>query len=321
MGMDGEVVIVTGAGKGVGRACALHLARCGARVLVNNRAHGAEDAQCGSAQQVVGQILAEGGVAVASTEDVSVHGAGARLVEQALDTWGRVDMVHANAARAQHAAFHAISLEELRQIVEVGFGSTLELFHAAWPVMRKRGGGRLLATTSSAGRFGGHGLSAYAASKGAVEALVRSLAIEGRRHGIRCNALSPYAASQMTTPHLSADWARMLDPAFLGPVVAWLLSNECTLTGQVIVSGGGRHARSWAVETPGFEGSLDALNWPVLAAASGSPHPDAAAAFAAFMTGSTAFTDSAGSRAGDTGRASSAGLADTDLAGSSEVGS
>lgn len=280
-----DVAIVTGAGKGVGRACALHLARCGVRVLVNNRSHAGEVAGHGSAAEVVAQIMAEGGQAIASTEDVSRPGAGARLVAQALDAWGRLDMVHANAARAQHAAFHAIGLQELREIIEIGFGSTLEIFHAAWPVMRRQGGGRLLATTSSAGRYGGHGLSAYAASKGAVEALVRSLAIEGARHGIRCNAISPYATSQMTRSHLPVGWARALEPSTLGPVVAWLLSRECPLTGEVIVSGGGRHARAWAVETAAVDGDLGGGVWPALTAAPGSTHRDAVSAFAAFMAG------------------------------------
>lgn len=280
-----EVVIVTGAGKGVGRACALHLARCGLRVLVNNRSHAGEALGQGSAAEVAAQIRAEGGDAAVSTEDVARPGAGGRLVAQALDTWGRLDMVYANAARAQHAAFHSIGLQELREIIEVGFGSTLEIFHAAWPVMRRQGGGRLLATTSSAGRFGGHGLSAYAASKGAVEALVKSLAIEGARHGIRCNAISPYATSRMTLPHLPAGWAQALDPATLGPVVAWLLSRECPLNGEIVVSGGGRHGRAWSVETAAVDGDLADEAWTALTSAPGAPHRDAGAAFAAFMAG------------------------------------
>lgn len=283
--MDGEVVVITGAGKGVGRACALHLATCGARVLVNNRSHPGEAPGQGSAAQVVAEITAAGGTAAVNTEDVARRGFGARLVEQALDTWGRLDMVYANAARGQHAAFHKISLDELRDIVEIGFGSTLELFHAAWPVLRERGGGRLLATSSSAGRFGGHGMSAYAASKGAVEALVRSLAVEGARHGIRCNAISPYATSQMTTPHLPPGWAQALDARALGPVAAWLLSRDCPLNGEVIVSGAGRHARGWPVETAPVDGDLATQAWAALEQAPGRPWRDSGASFLAFMEG------------------------------------
>jgi len=279
----GQVAIVTGAGKGIGRACALHLARCGARVLVNNRSHPGEAPDQGSASELAAQIRSEGGQALVNTEDLGLPGRAVTLVAQALDAWGRVDMVHANAARGQNQTFQKSSLADLRAIVEVGFGSTLELFHAVWPVMRSQGGGRLLATTSSAGRFGGQGLSAYAASKGAVEALVRSLALEGGRLGIRCNALSPYAASQMTQDHLPPAWAERLSPEALAPVVAWLLSPECPLNGEVIVSGGGRHARAWPVETAALAGALPGAAWEALLRAPGHPHPDSLHAFQAFM--------------------------------------
>ena len=281
--LGGQVAIVTGAGKGIGRACALHLARCGARVLINNRSHPGEALGQGSAERVAAQIEAEGGQALADVADLAVPGASSRLVERALQAWGRVDMVHANAAIGQQRSFEKSDLADLRAVVEVGFGSTLELFHAVWPVMRRQGGGRLLATTSSAGRFGGVGLSAYAASKGAVEALVRSLALEGARHGIRCNALSPYAESQMTREHLPPSWAARLEPEALGPVVAWLLSPGCTLNGEVVVSGGGRHARAWPVETASVAAERPEQAWNTLLSMPGQRQPDSMRAFQAFM--------------------------------------
>lgn len=283
--LSGQVVIVTGAGKGIGRACALHLARCGARVLVNNRRHAGEAPDEGSAAQVAAQIQVEGGQAQVNTEDLGLPGRAATLVAQALDAWGRVDAVYANAARGQGQTFQKASLAELRAIVEIGFGSTLELFHAVWPVMRAQGGGRLLATSSSAGRFGGHGLSAYAASKGAVEALVRSLALEGQRWGIRCNALSPYATSQMTQDHLPPAWAQRLSPQALAPVAAWLLSPQCPLNGEVVVSGGGRHARAWPVETAAIDGDLAGAAWDALVSSPGQAHADSREAFVRFMEG------------------------------------
>jgi hypothetical protein len=145
-----------------------------------------------------------------------------------------------------------------------------------------------LATSSSAGRFGGAGLSAYAASKGAVEALMRSLAIEGRRHHIVCNTLSPYAHTQMTDAHLSPEWAQALPAEALGPVIAWLLSPDCTLQGQVVVAGGRKLARGAVSETAAIEresGESLPAAWLRACALPARAQPDAAQAFVAFMQG------------------------------------
>lgn len=285
MDLQGQVAIVTGAGQGIGRACALHLGRLGAKVLVNSRVSAGQDPSAGRAAQVAAEIVAAGGQARFHTVDASDPAAGQVLVDEALRAWGRVDMVHANAALGQHSRFASTSLVDLRAIVEVGFDATMALFHAVWPVMKAQGGGRLLATSSSAGRFGGAGLSAYAASKGAIEGLVRSLAAEGGRDGIRCNALSPYAHTQMTGEHLPAAWAAALPAEAIAPVAAWLLSPDCPLNGEVIVSGGGRHARSWSVETAPMAGDLAAGVWDRLTGAPGRPQTGAMPAFLAFMEG------------------------------------
>jgi NAD(P)-dependent dehydrogenase (short-subunit alcohol dehydrogenase family) len=286
--LSGQVAIVTGAGQGIGRASALALAQCGAKVLVNSRLAPGQAPQDGRAARVVAEIIAAGGQALSNTADAADPLAAQQMVEQALHSWGRIDMVHANAALGQHNTFAASSLADLRAIMDVGFGATLALFHAVWPLMKAQGGGRLLATTSSAGRFGGAGLSAYAASKGAVEALMRSLAIEGRRQRIVCNALSPYAHTQMTGAHLSAEWAQALPAQALGPVIVWLLSPDCPLQGEVVVAGGRRLARGGVSETASIERqaaqSLPEA-WSRLCKLTGRAQPDATQAFVAFMQG------------------------------------
>jgi NAD(P)-dependent dehydrogenase (short-subunit alcohol dehydrogenase family) len=281
--LTGRVVIVTGAGKGIGRAVSLQLASCGAKVLVNNRRHQGEEDEQTSAAQVVAMIRAQGGQALANHDDALDPDAGARMVEQALNTWGRLDMVYANAAVAQQAAFHTLSLNELRTIIDSGVVSTLSLLHAAWPVFRAQRYGRALVSSSSAGRFGNHGLTAYAASKGAIESLMRSLALEGVKHGIHCNALSPYAHSQMTASHLPPAWADVLAPEALAAAAAWLLSPECTINGQVLVAGGGRYARSWPVETPSVAGTDMEQVWAQLLNLQGQTHVDSITAFQSFM--------------------------------------
>lgn len=282
--LSARVVIVTGAGKGIGRAVSLELARRGACVLVNNRRHpGQSDAQT-SAAQVVAQIRAQGGQAEANHDDATDPESGVRMVQQAIHVWGRLDMVYANAAVPQQAAFHTLSLAELKGIIDAGVLGTLSLLHAAWPVFRAQRYGRALVSTSSAGRFGNHGLTAYAASKGAIESLMRSLALEGVRHGIHCNALSPYAHSQMTASHLPEPWVEVLQPESLSQAAAWLLSPECPINGEVLVAGGGRYARAWPVETPSVAGEDMHRIWSALQGLPGQTHADSVSAFKSFMT-------------------------------------
>ncbi len=152
-----RVAIVTGAGIGLGRAYARRLAADGMRVIVNNRRREVDAAGLGSADHVVGEILADGGEAVANYEDVCAAGAGVRIVEQALATWGRLDVLVNNAGVDQHAAFHKIDLVDFRRIFDVNFFGTLDVTHAAWRHMRDAGHGRVLVSTSSAGLHGLHG--------------------------------------------------------------------------------------------------------------------------------------------------------------------
>ena len=281
--LNGRVAIVTGAGKGIGRAYAIELAARGAKVVVNNRRHSGEADADTSAQQVVNAIAAAGGAAVANYDAVEAEGAGTRMVQQALDAFGRIDILIANAALSQAASFHKQSLEEFLRIFNVGFLGTLGLLHAAWPLLRAQRHGRVVVTTSSAGRYGNHGLGAYSASKGAIEMLMRSLAAEGAGSGIRVNAISPYALTQMTEAHLAPEVAASLTPAAVAPMVAWLASDECTANGEVIVAGGGRFRRGFSVETDSVHGADMAQVFEALAQQMGRPHPSSNHAFATLV--------------------------------------
>ena len=260
--LSGRVAIVTGAGKGLGRAYALGLAARGAAVVINNRRHAGESTEQTSAWSTVQAIEAAGGRAVANFSSVEAEDSGLAMVRDALDAFGRLDIVVANAASPQAAGFNKTDLATFRQVFDVGFLGTLNLLHAAWPVFREAGYGRIVTTTSSAGRFGQHGLSAYGASKAAVESLTRTLAAEGARNGILANAVSPYALSQMTEGYMRPDVAERFTPDKVVPLVAWLSSQGCAINGEVIVAGGGRFRRAGPVETPsreGDEGSFAAL--------------------------------------------------------------
>ena len=244
-----RVAIVTGAGTGLGRAYARKLAADGMRVVVNNRRREVDAAGRGSADRVVDEILAAGGEAVANYEDVCAEGAGARMVEQALAAWGRLDALVNNAGVDQHAAFHKIDLESFRHIFDVNFFGTLGVTHAAWRHMREAGHGRVVVSTSSAGLHGLHGLSAYAASKAALIGFARSLAAEGAARDLFCNAIAPYAATRMTAAHTrDADALSTMAPEHVAPLVSMLVHEHSRVNGQVLVAGRGWARRSATVE-------------------------------------------------------------------------
>jgi NAD(P)-dependent dehydrogenase (short-subunit alcohol dehydrogenase family) len=247
-----RVAIVTGAGNGLGRAYALNLAARGICVLVNNRRRAAQPIADSSAQSTVDAILAAGGEAVADFEDVAQTESGERIVQHALDVWGRLDILVNNAGVGQHESFHKIGLDAFREIFDVNFYGSVYVTHSAFPRMREAGFGRVVFTTSSAGLHGLHGLSAYAASKAAVIGLMRTLAAEGSPHGVLVNAIAPYAATKMTAQHANADSQATLNPELVAPMVAYLVSEQTRLNGEVLVAGKGGFRRAAMVEGPGF---------------------------------------------------------------------
>lgn len=251
MRFDERVAIVTGAGKGLGRAYALDLAARGARVVVNNRRHPTDVPGGTSAERTVAEIRAAGGEAVANFDDVRVPAAGPDLVQQALDTWGRLDVVVNNAGVSQHCAFHKLTLEEFRELFDVNFYGALYLTHAAYRHMRDRGYGRIVVSTSSAGLHGLHGLTAYAAAKSALIGLVRSLAQEGQGRGVLSNAICPYAATPMTETHTPPERLAVMPPELVVPMVVYLASEQTRLNGRVIVAGKGTFRRAEMVEGRG----------------------------------------------------------------------
>lgn len=247
--LQGQRAIVTGAGKGLGRAYALHLASRGAQVLVNNRRHVGEPDAATSASLTVEAIRAAGGTAQASWCDVAEPGSGLQMVDEAMQHFGGVDIVVANAGIDHGRTFAKQGMDEFRQIFDTSFFGSLHLAHAAWPQLVGQGYGRLILTASTAGLYGNVGQAAYSAAKAAVIGLMRTLALEGRRYGVLVNAIAPYGLSQMTAPHLNADMASALDPDRVAPLVAWLASPACDVSGEVLVAGAGLIRRAGVGET------------------------------------------------------------------------
>jgi NAD(P)-dependent dehydrogenase (short-subunit alcohol dehydrogenase family) len=248
---DERVAIVTGAGKGLGRAYALHLAARGARVVVNNRRRSNNEPS--SADEVVQAIRQAGGQAIANYDSVEDPAAGQRIVQQALDAWGRIDILINNAGVDQRSTFHKVSVEQFRQIFDINFYGSVYITHAAYARMRAAGYGRIVVSTSVAGLYGLHGLTAYAASKAALIGFMRTLAMEGKSHNVLTNAIAPYAATPMTARqgNMPEEFMTTMRPEFVAPAVALMVSEQTSLNGQVIIGGRGVFRRAANVEGSG----------------------------------------------------------------------
>ena len=249
---DDRVAIVTGAGKGLGRAYAMLLAARGARVVVNNRRRSQDEPS--SADEVVQAIRQAGGQAIANYESVEDPTAGERMVQQALDAWGRIDVLVNNAGVDQRSTFHKVSVQQFRQIFDINFYGSLYVTHAAYARMRAAGYGRIVVSTSVAGLYGLHGLTAYSASKAALIGFMRTLAAEGKSHNVLTNAIAPYAATPMTARqgNMPEEFMRAMSPEFVAPMVALLVSEQTSLNGQVIIAGRGAFRRAANVEGSGL---------------------------------------------------------------------
>ena len=249
---DEKVAIVTGAGKGLGRSYAIYLAARGARVVVNNRRR--SNSEPSSADEVVQAIRQAGGQAIANYDSVEDPAAGARIVQQAVDAWGRVDILINNAGVDQRSTFHKVSVEQFRQIFDINFYGSLYVTHAAYARMRAAGYGRIVVSTSVAGLYGLHGLTAYSASKAALIGFMRTLAMEGKSHNVLTNAIAPYAATPMTARqgNMPEEFMTTMRPEFVAPAVALLVSDQTSLNGQVIIAGKGAFRRAANVEGRGL---------------------------------------------------------------------
>jgi NAD(P)-dependent dehydrogenase (short-subunit alcohol dehydrogenase family) len=249
---DERVAIVTGAGKGLGRAYSIYLAARGARVVVNNRRRSISEPS--SADEVVQAIRQAGGQAIASYESVEDRCAGERIVQQALGAWGRVDILINNAGVDQRSTFHKVSVEQFRQIFDINFYGSLYVTHAAYARMRTAGYGRIVVSTSVAGLYGLHGLTAYSASKAALIGFMRTLAMEGKSHNVLTNAIAPYAATPMTARqgNMPEEFMTTMRPEFVAPAVALMVSEQTSLNGQVIIAGKGAFRRAANVEGRGL---------------------------------------------------------------------
>jgi NAD(P)-dependent dehydrogenase (short-subunit alcohol dehydrogenase family) len=250
---DDRVAIVTGAGGGLGREHALLLAARGAKVVVNDLG-GAVDgsgSSAGPAQATAKEIEALGGAAVADTNTVATPEGGEAIVRTALEAFGRLDVVINNAGILRDKAFHHMTPELLDPVLDVHLRGAFNVTRPAWVALRERSYGRVLMTASNSGILGNFGQSNYGSAKMGLVGLARVLAQEGVKYNIKVNVLAPMARTRMTE-ELLGPLADRLDPAAVAPVAAWLVHEDCPVTGEIYSAAGGRVARMFIGLTEGF---------------------------------------------------------------------
>ena len=253
LGFDGKVAIITGAGGGLGRQHALLMASRGALVVVNDLG-GAVDgtgSDKGAADKVVDEIKALGGEAIADTNSVATADGGEAIVQSALDAFGTVDIVINNAGILRDKAFHNMDESLIDPVFDVHLKGAFNVTGPAFRVMREKGYGRIISTSSAAGIFGNFGQANYGAAKMGLVGFTRVLAVEGARFNIAANAIAPIALTRMTED-LLGDLGEKLQPDYVAPLVTFLAHESCDATGRVFSVGGGRVAEVFIGECQGF---------------------------------------------------------------------
>jgi NAD(P)-dependent dehydrogenase (short-subunit alcohol dehydrogenase family) len=265
---DGQVAVVTGAGRGLGRQHALLLAARGARVVVNDLGGSVTGDGSGvdAAQSTVQAITDDGGESLADTNNVATAEGGQAIIDTALDAWGRVDILINNAGTVGDAAFEDMTEERLNPLIDVHLKGAFFVTRPAWKAMQHRNFGRIVNTTSAAGILGAPRMSNYGAAKTALIGLTRVMAAEAAGLDIKVNAVAPVAATRMMdysmgsaaevhnpeAEELMRPFLDRLAPALVSPVVAYLAHRECPVTGEIFTVGGGQVSRFFIGRTKGY---------------------------------------------------------------------
>ena len=279
--LEDQVVIVTGAGGGLGRAHALLFARHGARVVVNDlggSAHG-EGANASAADRVVAEIREAGGQAVANHDSVTD---GEKIVQSALDTFGRIDVVVNNAGILRDKSFAKMEDADWDLVYRVHVEGAYKVTRAAWPHLREQNYGRVIFTASTSGIYGNFGQSNYAMAKLGLYGLTRTLALEGGKNNILVNAIAPTGATRMTEGLLPPDVFELLKPELVSPLVVYLGSEQCKDSAGLYEVGGGwigkvRWERSLGAgfdPRAGFSPEDVAAQWQAIGDFEGAVHPE-----------------------------------------------
>ena len=276
---DGKVVIVTGAGGGLGRAHALEFARRGAKVVVNDLG-GAVDGTGGNSaasEAVVKEIASAGGTAIANGASVTDDAGVAHLVKQTMDAFGRIDVLIANAGILRDKSFAKMELKDFDAVMQVHVMGTVKPAKAMWQIMRDQQYGRIVVTTSSTGLYGNFGQANYGCAKLGLVGFMNTLKLEGAKDNVRVNAICPVAGTRMTENLMPPQMLEMLKPEYVTPAVVFLASDEAP-TGAIISAGAGVFSAAQIVESRGMNlghganADTVAANWSKIGDFTGATH-------------------------------------------------
>lgn len=244
-GVQDRVIVVTGAGGGLGREYALTLAREGASVVVNDLGGARDGTGSGSAMadEVVKEIKDAGGRAVANYDSVAEPEGAANIIKTAVDEFGKVDGVVSNAGILRDGTFHKMEFGNWDSVLKVHLYGGYNVIRAAWPHFRENGFGRVVVATSTSGLFGNFGQANYGAAKLGLVGLINTLSQEGAKYNIKANAVAPIAATRMTQDILPPEVFEKLTPEYVAPIVAYLCTEENPDTQSVFIVGGGKVQR------------------------------------------------------------------------------
>ena len=251
---DDMVAVVTGAGAGLGRLYALELARRGAKVVVNDLGGSRDGSAAGSttpADKVVEEIQALGSEAVASYDSVSTQEGGQAIIDKAIQAFGRVDILINNAGILRDKTLAKMEPQEWEAVMAVHLDGAYHVTRPAFLKMREQGYGRIIVTTSAAGLYGNFGQTNYAAAKMALVGFMNTLKLEGQKHHIKINAIAPIATTRLTEDILPPDLQDKLKPEFVAPLVLYLCSEQCPVTGGIYNAGMGHYSRAAIVTGSG----------------------------------------------------------------------
>jgi NAD(P)-dependent dehydrogenase (short-subunit alcohol dehydrogenase family) len=249
---DGRVAVITGAGRGLGREYARLLGSKGAKVVVNDpgSAIKGDGTDVGPAENVVREISAAGGQAVACGESVATPQGGKAIIQAALDHYGRIDILIHNAGNVRYGSLSEITQDDFEAVVDVHLMGAFHVVRPAFPIMCKAGYGRIVLTSSIGGLYGTSNVVNYGVAKAGVIGLNNIVAIEGAQKGVKSNIILPGAVTRMAEG-LDISQYPPMGPELVSPVVGWLAHESCSISGEMLISMAGRVARALIAETEG----------------------------------------------------------------------
>jgi NAD(P)-dependent dehydrogenase (short-subunit alcohol dehydrogenase family) len=249
---DDRVAVISGAGRGLGRAYALLLASRGAKVVVNDVGGSltGDGVDAGPAEGVVAEIRAAGGEAVASTHSVATAAGGQAVIAAAMERFGAVDILIHNAGNVRRGSLREMTYDDFEAVLDVHLRGAFHLVRPAFPLMCDNGYGRVVLTSSIGGLYGNHGVANYAVAKSGMIGLSNVAALEGAEHGVKSNVIVPSAVTRMAEG-IDVSAYPPMGPELVAPAVGWLAHESCSISGEMMVAIGGRVASAVVAETPG----------------------------------------------------------------------